>query len=154
MQVRGKLSKDKTLEKLARECDILERLQGCPGIIQVRQHSQLVMGTANCHMELCMAPSVLTQVGLHLLTRHPLPPLPLQLEDVFEDAQNVMIVTEYCSGGDLQKFAEVGRDDLGLRVHPGRQRAGAHCCLASRVGLQVREETTCLWLPFAGPWGP
>jgi serine/threonine protein kinase len=31
----------------------------------------------------------------------------MQLEDVFEDAQNVMIVTEYCGGGDLQKYAEV-----------------------------------------------
>ncbi|KAJ9518166.1 hypothetical protein QJQ45_010070 [Haematococcus lacustris] len=72
-KVRGKLSRDKTLEKLAREVDILERLQSCPGVIQ--------------------------------------------LEDVFEDAQNVLIVTELCAGGDLQKFAEVsGRARLSSRI--------------------------------------
>lgn len=53
----------RTLEKLAREVDILERLQDVPGVIT--------------------------------------------LEDVFEDAQNVLLVTELCAGGDLQKFVEV-----------------------------------------------
>ncbi|KAL6748086.1 kinase-like domain-containing protein [Haematococcus lacustris] len=73
-KVRGKLSRDKTLEKLAREVDILERLQSCPGVIQ--------------------------------------------LEDVFEDAQNVLIVTELCAGGDLQKFAEDngGLDETSLAM--------------------------------------
>lgn len=61
-KVRGKLTKEKTLEKLAREVDILERLQEVPGVIT--------------------------------------------LEDVFEDAQNVLLVTELCTGGDLQKFVE------------------------------------------------
>jgi len=61
-KIRGKLTKEKTLEKLAREVDILERLQGISGVVS--------------------------------------------LEDVFEDAQNVLLVTELCSGGDLQKFAE------------------------------------------------
>lgn len=31
----------------------------------------------------------------------------IALEDVFEDADNVMIVTELCSGGDLQGLSEV-----------------------------------------------
>lgn len=62
-KLRGKLTKEKTLEKLAREVDILERLQGSNNVVQ--------------------------------------------LEDCFEDPDNVMIVTELCAGGDLQKHAEV-----------------------------------------------
>lgn len=34
-KVRGKLSREKTLEKLAREVDILERLQGCGGVVHL-----------------------------------------------------------------------------------------------------------------------
>ncbi len=60
---RGKLSRERTLERLAREVDILERLQGSGGVIA--------------------------------------------LEDVFEDTDYVKIVTELCSGGDLQTFSEV-----------------------------------------------
>ncbi|KAF5830992.1 kinase-like domain-containing protein [Dunaliella salina] len=61
-KVRGKLSMEKTLEKLAREVDILDSLQGDPGIIQ--------------------------------------------LVDCFEDSSSVKIVTELCTGGDLQHFIE------------------------------------------------
>eukprot|EP00200_Dunaliella_tertiolecta_P002107 CAMPEP_0202344348 /NCGR_PEP_ID=MMETSP1126-20121109/4076_1 /ASSEMBLY_ACC=CAM_ASM_000457 /TAXON_ID=3047 /ORGANISM="Dunaliella tertiolecta, Strain CCMP1320" /LENGTH=412 /DNA_ID=CAMNT_0048935541 /DNA_START=77 /DNA_END=1315 /DNA_ORIENTATION=- len=61
-KVRGKLTMEKTLEKLAREVDILDSLQGYPGIIQ--------------------------------------------LIDCFEDSSSVKIVTELCTGGDLQNFIE------------------------------------------------
>lgn len=61
-KVRGKLTKEKTLEKLQREVDILESLQHCKNVIQ--------------------------------------------LEDLFEEAETVAVVTELCSGGDLQQLSD------------------------------------------------
>jgi serine/threonine protein kinase len=40
----------------------------------------------------------------------------IALEDVFEDTENVMIVTELCSGGDLQAFSEVRGASMPLVV--------------------------------------
>jgi len=61
-KVRGKLTREKTLEKITRETDFLERLQKCRGVVQ--------------------------------------------LENCFEDDNSVHLVTELCSGGDLQKLVE------------------------------------------------
>lgn len=36
-KVRGKLTREKTLEKLAREVDILERLQGVPNVVTLEE---------------------------------------------------------------------------------------------------------------------
>ena len=62
-KVRGKLTKEKTLEKLLREVDILQRLQCCKNVVA--------------------------------------------LEDVFEEPDTVSVVTELCSGGDLQQLSDV-----------------------------------------------
>lgn len=61
-KVRGKLTREKTLEKINRETDMLTRLQGCKGVVR--------------------------------------------LLECFEDNESVQIVTELCSGGDLQKYVE------------------------------------------------
>lgn len=104
-KVRGKLSREKTLEKLAREVDILERLQGCGGVIH--------------------------------------------LEDVFEDADNVSIVTELCAGGDLQQYAEVGPYTRGTDPLAGHASSLQHgqailqpvclsCCACRPMGVSAR----------------
>ncbi len=53
-----------------------------------------------------------------------------QLEDVFEDTQSVMVVTEYCGGGDLQKFTEDngGLDERSLALVAHEVLRMLQCC--------------------------
>lgn len=62
-KVRGKLTKEKTLQKLIKEVHINERLQDCPNVVR--------------------------------------------LEACFEEENEVLLVTELCKGGDLQKLSDV-----------------------------------------------
>ena len=61
---RGKLTKDRTLQKLVKEVGILQRIQECPNVVR--------------------------------------------LLGCYEDTDHVMLVTELCEGGDLQKLSDVG----------------------------------------------
>lgn len=61
-KVRGKLTKERTLEKLQKEVDIIELLQPCKNVVR--------------------------------------------LENCFETDNEVMVVTEFCAGGDLQKLSD------------------------------------------------
>jgi len=59
---RGKLTKDRTLQKLVKEVGILQRIQECPNVVR--------------------------------------------LLGCYEDTDHVMLVTELCEGGDLQKLSD------------------------------------------------
>lgn len=140
-KVRGKLTLEKTLEKLAREVDILERLQvseevgrntcaSCrlprrftaaaqrPPMTSVPARPSSPEFAASCcfiaHLSSCSWRH--TQHTRRSRARCSNCALArwlmqgssgiIQLVDCFEDSQSVKIVTELCSGGDLQDFIE------------------------------------------------
>jgi hypothetical protein len=67
---RGKLTKERTLQKLVKEVGILQRIQECPNVVR--------------------------------------------LLGCYEDTDHVMLVTELCEGGDLQKLSDVSEAHRGV----------------------------------------
>ena len=91
-KVRGKLTKERTLQKLVKEVDILQLLGGCRNIIQ--------------------------------------------LEGTFETDEHVLLVTEFCGGGDLQKLSDVSHA-LGIWSPFLRCMGCAWCPIKSAMGRNV-----------------